>query len=162
MGYTTRFTGRITIEPPLNAHEITYLRKFAETRRMHRERGPYFVDGTGVFGQNRDPDIIDLNRPDPTQPGLWCQWVPTEDGGALVWDEGEKFYDAAEWMQYLIDHFLRDMAKARLHFVASGDSQFAKFAFNHVCNGTIEAQGEHPNDRWRLVVTDNVVTVEPS
>lgn len=161
MGYTTRFTGRITIEPPLNAHEITYLHKFAETRHMHRERGPYFVNGTGVFGQNRDPDIIDINRPDPTQPNVYCQWVPTDDGTALVWDKGEKFYDAAEWMQYLIDHFLRDGA------AASQDTdnrllQFFYFSFDHVCNGTIEAQGEDPNDRWRLVVTDNVVMVEPS
>ena len=40
------------------------------------------------------------------QPGLWCQWVPSSDGTEIAWDEGEKFYNYEEWMQYLLDHFL--------------------------------------------------------
>ena len=51
MGYTTEFDGSVSISPPLNAHEIAYLRKFAASRRMDRARGPYFVDGSGPFGQ---------------------------------------------------------------------------------------------------------------
>ena len=36
MGYTTEFEGSVSISPPLNAHEISYLRKFAASRRMDR------------------------------------------------------------------------------------------------------------------------------
>jgi hypothetical protein len=32
MGYTTEFAGSVSISPPLNAHEIAYLRKFAASR----------------------------------------------------------------------------------------------------------------------------------
>ena len=159
MGYTTEFAGRVDITPPLNPFEIAYLNKFSQTRRMHRTAGPYFVDGNGSHGQDHDADVIDYNWADPAQPGLWCQWVPTQDGTALVWDEGEKFYRADAWMEYIIDHFLKPSAAAQRHFALTGDPQFAAFTFDHVCNGTIDAQGEDSGDRWQLVVTDNAVTI---
>ena len=70
MGYTTEFGGSVSISPPLNAHEIAYLRKFAASRRMDRARGPYFVDGSGPFGQGHDDDIRGFNKPPAGQPGL--------------------------------------------------------------------------------------------
>jgi hypothetical protein len=78
-------------------------------------------------------------------PGYWCKWVPSADGSTIRWNEAEKFYDADKWMAYLIDAFLRP---------------------DHVVNGSIEAEGEEPGDRWRLEVRDNAVyvirqTVEP-
>ena len=107
MGYTTEFDGRVSVSPPLNRHEIVYLLKFAATRRMDRTRGPYFVDGSGPFGQGRDDDIQNFNQPPTGQPGLWCQWEPTEDGTAIQWNGEEKFYDSADWMTYVIDTFLK-------------------------------------------------------
>lgn len=148
MGYTTDFKGQITIEPPLSQREIDYLTKFSETRRMKRKNGPYFVGGSGSYGQGRDADILAYNDPPEGQPGLWCQWVPTEDGSALEWNGTEKFYAGAEWMRYLIDHFLKPGAVTGIDFCD-----------DHVCNGVIEAQGEDPSDRWDLVVRDNKVTV---
>ena len=52
-------------------------------------------------------------------------------------------------MQYLIDHFLKPnaIAKDALPFLQA----------NHTLNGEIFAQGEEPDDVWKLVVTDNVV-----
>ena len=150
MGYTTEFSGSVTIDPPLNQEENDYLRKFSDTRRMHRKNGPYFVDGTGDFGQGRDADIINFNDPPPGQPSLWCQWVPSDDGTTIEWDGGEKLYCAEEWMAYIIDHFLKPgaEAKASLPFLQA----------NHVCNGDIEAQGEDADDRWLLRVRNNKVT----
>lgn len=152
MGYHTDFSGSIKVEPPLNAEEVAYLMKFAETRRMSRRNGPYFVDGGGFKGQVAADDVIDYNRPAQGQPGMWCQWVPTLDGTAIEWDGGEKFYDSTEWMQYLIDHFLRPgaAAKSALPFLQA----------NHVCNGLIDAQGEETTDSWQLIVTDNKVTTK--
>ena len=39
------------------------------------------------------------NTPPFGQPGLWCQWVPTDDGHALVWNGHEKFYRSSGWMR---------------------------------------------------------------
>jgi hypothetical protein len=63
MGYTTYFDGAVEIDPPLNDEEIEFLTKFAETRRMDRTKGPYYVDGGGFMGQKNEPDIINFNRP---------------------------------------------------------------------------------------------------
>lgn len=154
MGYTTDFTGSVRVEPALNAAEVAYLRKFNQSRRMAGSLGPYYVDRPGDFGQERTPDLYDYNQPPQGQPSLWCNWTPTEDGAAIEWDGGEKFHDADDWMAYLINHFLRSDAEAS----RSGEDQFAAFTFDHTVNGCIEAQGEDPDDLWRLIVTDNVVT----
>lgn len=154
MGYTTDFEGRIEIIPPLNAEEITFLREFNGTRRMHWKQGPYYIHKVEGeikdFGQAWDhPDVIDNNREATGQPGLWCQWKPTEDGTAIEWDGGEKFYHSVEWMQYLIDHFIGASPRAR---------PALQFLRSHVLNGEIEAQGEDRNDRWKLVVKNNVAS----
>jgi len=157
MGYTTEFTGDAFIEPPLNEAEQAYLQRFAETRRMLRSDGPYFLCES-EFGQERRFDVIDYNTPPEGQPGLWCQWIPYKskhtpswDGKSLVWDGNEKFYYAAEWMVYLIDHFLRPGAKAE------GQPGFEDFTFDHIVNGEIFAHGEDSEDVWKLVVKDNIV-----
>ncbi len=145
MGYTTFFKGSIDIEPPLNVDEINYLTAFSHSRRMKRDQGPYYVgsEEDGVLDYNRSPDC---------QPGLWCQWIPCEDGKSLVWDEGEKFYESALWMAYVIDHFLAPDAIAK----QANPAEFAKFV-PHTLNGEIEAVGEDPDDRWLLEVVDNTV-----
>lgn len=152
MGYHTEFFGSVRVEPPLNDAEIEYLHKFNQTRRMKRTTSPYFVDGDGYMGQECDSTVIDYNRPHDGQPGLWCQWVPSEDGAFIEWDGCEKFYDSVEWMQYLIDHFLKPgaLAKSELPFLQA----------NHVLNGRIRAEGEDGDDRWVLIVTNNAVTTE--
>jgi hypothetical protein len=164
MGYTTTFTGRVTVVPPLNPQERDYLTRFGGTRRMHRGKGPYFVGGGGFAGQDIEPDVIAGSDPPPGQPSLWCQWVPSEDGATIGWDEEEKFYEAELWLAYLIDTFLgadavlaRELADPVPGRVYPED--FAHFTFDHVLNGVIEADGEEPDDRWRIEVRDNVVHV---
>ncbi len=157
MGYTTEFWGEIEIEPPLNEEEIAYLKKFSDTRRMNRGKGDYFVDGTDAFGQGQDKDIIDYNASPPEQPGLWCNWIPSVDGTSIEWDGGEKFYSPAQWMWYIIWHFLSPNPIAKIRH----PEQFA-FLEGHVCNGEIDAQGEDGDDRWKLIVIDNVVSVQDS
>lgn len=173
MGYTTDFSGEVEVVPPLNDAERDYLTRFNHSRRMARDRGPYYAQPGDNFGQGgwsnerkTDPqtsDVTEYNGPPAGQPGLWCQWTPTEDGSAITWDGGEKFYDSAEWMVYLIDHFLKPGAVVQ-GLIASHDDHvtdeaFASFTFDHVLNGTIDAQGEESDDRWQLVVTDNRVAV---
>lgn len=156
MGYTTEFEGHVTIEPPLNEHEVSFLKDLAETRRMNRTRGPLFVKGTGYAGQGRDEDVIDFNSPHPDQPGLWCQWEPVDDG-TIEWNGAEKFYASEEWMGYIAILLGRGgQSYVRDHI--DEDDRLQYFTNDHVLNGVIDAQGEEAADRWRLVVEDNVVT----
>ena len=153
MGYTTDFDGKIDIVPPLNEKEIEYLSKFADSRRMNRENGEYYVGGTGMLGQGDDEDIIDYNTPPSSQPSLWCQWIPTDDGTAIVWDGNEKFYESPQWMKFLIEHFLKPDS------IAKKTNKHFSFLQGHILNGEIYAQGEDGDDCWILKVTDNKVSV---
>ncbi len=153
MGYTTEFEGVVTIDPPLNEKEVEYLNKFSETRRMVRRNGPYYIGGKGDFGQAREEDVIDYNKPPDGQPGLWCQWVASNDGTTIEWDFGEKFYHAAAWMEYIIEHFFGSDP------IAKQDNEHFDFLQGHTINGTIEAIGEERDDLWKIVVTDNKVEV---
>jgi hypothetical protein len=125
MGYTTYFNGEIAVSPPLNEEEIYYLGKFNTYTDYAAEAEE------AIYG--------------------WCQWVSTADGSAIVWDEGEKFYDSVYWMQFIIDHFLKPDGHAK------GKPGFEAFTFDHVCNGVIYAEGEDSDDRWALRVKDNDV-----
>jgi len=157
MGYTTEFEGRINVDPPLSPQEIKYLNKFSETRRMNCKQGPYYVGRSGFMGQDdTDRGIINFNTPPEGQPSLWCQWIPTEDGSAIEWNGAEKFYNGAEWMAYLIEHFIGQNPKAK------GLKRDGKVPClcKHTLNGTITAQGEDANDAWLLHVRQNRITVE--
>lgn len=159
MGYNTRFDGRVVVTPPLNPREISYLTRFAQSRRMLQTEGPYYVGGGSPWA----PDVLDSNRPPEDQPGLWCEWLPTDDGTAIVVDEEtEKFYDADRWMLYLIVTFLGPEATVARELqdpVPGRDypEELAHFTFDHVLNGVLEAHGEYEEDVWRLIVRDNQV-----
>jgi len=143
MGYTTEFEGVIKVTPPLSVEEINYLNMFSDSRRMEREAGPYYV------GDGED-DVIEHNSPPKGQPGLWCQWIPTEDGSGIEWDGSEKFYHAELWMQYLIDHFFGSDAIAKQVNPDASD-----FLHPHSFEGIIEAFGEEREDVWRLRIDES-------
>lgn len=161
MGYSTDFTGSFELDKPLTDEHREYLEKFNYTRRMARDaakaellpdpvrqavglpigtQGGYFVGAEGTAGQHSEASILDYNNPPQGQPGLWCQWVPSEDGEEIMWDEGEKFYDYVSWLEYIIEHFLAP--------------------WGYVLNGEVEWSGEDREDIGLLVVVDNVVTVK--
>jgi len=130
MGYTTTFTGSIRVEPALTTAEAQFLLDFS--RSDH--------DG------------------EPKAPGKHCDWVPAEPildgfGFATIEHNGsEKSYDAVEWLQFLIDEFLKPGS--------SGGPQGGLLTRDHVLDGVIEANGEEHGDYWRLVVKSNAVTRE--
>lgn len=104
------------------------------------KQGAYFVGGGGDFGQANDASVIDGNAAPSGQPGLWCQWVPTQDNNGIEWDGGEKFYDYVEWLSYIIEHFL--------------------MPWGYVLNGEVEWFGEDHSDRGKIVVANNVVSTK--
>lgn len=147
MGYTTDFRGKLAFDKPLTVKDKNYLEKFARTRRMARNvdakygvEGEFYVDGEGFMGQAQDSTVIDSNRPPKTQPGLWCQWIPTEDGMFLEWDGNEKFYKYVEWLEYLIEKIIEPRG--------------------YTLNGVIEWRGEDWNDTGTIIVTNNKVEVQ--
>jgi hypothetical protein len=161
MGYTTDFNGKFNLDKPLTPAHKNYLEKFAETRRMKRNRtkasqieditriaadlpigkeGAYFVGAKGMCGQDRDDSIVDYNTPPSGQPSLWCQWVPNNDGTAIEWDGGEKFYEYVDWIKYLIQHFIKP--------------------WGYTLNGEVEWFGESHDDRGLIVIDNNVVTTK--
>ncbi len=144
MGYTTDFHGEFKLNKKLDDKTFNYLVKFNETRRMKRDLpskygtdGEFYVDGGGMMGQDEEDSIMGYNKPPRTQPGLWCQWRPSDDGMSIVWDGGEKFYEYREWIVYIIQNFLAPQG--------------------YVLNGTIEYQGEEDDDCGSLIITDNVL-----
>lgn len=146
MGYTTDFSGQFNLNKQLSPKMQQFLKLFNETRRMKRNtdeafgvEGEFFVFGGGDFGQASEPNIINHNQPPSTQPSLWCQWTPTEDGMAIEWDEGEKFYSYTEWLVYLIHKILAPNG--------------------YVLNGVVEYSGEETGDVGEIVVVDNRVFV---
>jgi hypothetical protein len=110
--------------------------------------GGFFVNEEGLCGQGKETDrhpredraeagILEYNQPPAGQPGLWCQWVPNEDGTAIVWDEGEKFYHYIEWLEYMIDKFLRP--------------------WGYTLNGSVNWFGESSDDRGIIRVENNEI-----
>lgn len=158
MGYTTDFTGEITVTPPLNASEISFLYDFNNSRRVDRKSGPLVVSG-GPNPKYDDPDIRNYNNPPADQPGLWCQWEATNEGESIEWDGNEKFYYADLWMKYLVDNLFGPQARAYINQHVGEDPRLKDFTCDHVLEGQIQAQGEDPDDRWVLVVEKNVVKV---
>lgn len=43
--------------------------------------------------------IFKCDRPPRSQPGLWCQWGPRDDGAQILWVGSEKFYNYVDWLQ---------------------------------------------------------------
>lgn len=159
MGYSTEFFGSFSVSPPLTEKHITYLNAFSNTRRMKRnaeetsnrpdevraavglnvgDEGGYFVGESGFMGQNAGPDVISYNEPPRGQPGLWCHWVPSNDGAEIHWDDAEKFYFYTEWLAYLIEHFLEP--------------------WGYTVDGVVEWQGEDRDDIGKIVVENNMVS----
>ena len=62
---------------------------------------------SGDNGQAHDGSVVDYNAPPYGQPSLWCDWVPNEDGTEIRQNGREKFYCYVEWLNYLIEHFLK-------------------------------------------------------
>lgn len=125
------------------------------------DEGEYFVGESGFCGQDHGDDITDYNTAPSKQPGLWCHWAPSFDYDVvdeihqmspmdleayfkanglpkfIAWDESEKFYDYVEWLEYLIENFLKP--------------------WGYTLNGEVEWKGEDSSDLGKIVVEDNKV-----
>lgn len=151
MGYSTDFEGAFTLDKPLTVPQYNYLKAFAEVRHMKRNEKvaeslpdslrkkvglPVGYEGEFYVGDS-DNGIIDGNMEPSTQPGLWCKWVPTEDGDGIEWSGAEKFYEYIPWLKYIIKNFLQP--------------------WGLVLSGEVTWEGEDNKDMGKIVVVDNEV-----
>ena len=151
MGYTTIFEGKFELNKTLDGETYKLLKGLANTRRVKRnskileEFGFGNAEEFGVDGEfviegewNRmDPSVINYNEPPCTQPGLWLQWIPTTDRKGLIWNGGEKFYKADEWIGYLVESILKPRG--------------------YVLEGVVNAQGESEDDQWHIQIENNKI-----
>ncbi len=150
MGYSTDLFGEFEVSPALTAAHRDYLAAFSASRRRVREDSPELADdpkriavglplgdGCGYYVGAAAEYAGDCNTPPPGQPGLWCQWIPNDDGTAIVWDEGEKFYMYVDWLHYIVTHFL--------------------MPWGYTLNGECSWQGDESNDRGVIYVKDNQI-----
>lgn len=112
MGYTTDFRGYLETDKRLTDEQVEIINDFNEERHEPNTEIEY--------------------------PGYWCQWR-IDDEGRLVWDEGEKFYNYVEWLQFLIDNY------------------FKKWGVK--LNGSFAWYGEDNGDMGEIHVKDNNVKV---
>lgn len=145
IGYTTEFQNSFRLSAKLHPKLQDFLVRFSQTRRMKRNlpeelygtEGEFFCEDTENAGEDKTSDVIDQNEPPKTQPGLYCQWTPDEDGKTIGWDGGEKFDDYEEWLKYLIDKILEPNG--------------------YKLNGHVYWRGEDMLDIGTIVVRDNKI-----
>lgn len=162
MSYDMEFRGEFVVQPPLRPEHLAYLRAFNRTRHMKRDtavtaalddavrlaaglpvgdEGGYFVGDAGDWGRDVGEGILDYNTPPAAQPGILCNWTPSDDGTAIGWDGQRKFVDWEPWLCYLIEHFLKP--------------------WGYTVHGRVEWRGEEWLDVGVLRVRHNVVSVGP-
>jgi predicted DNA-binding WGR domain protein len=156
MGYTTNFSGKFKITPPMSVDHANYLRAFSDSRRTKRisylsqsspdplrnrvnlplgVEGEFIVNETG-WSYDRSNDV---NTPPKTQPSLYCQWTVTNDNSFLEWNGAEKFYEYVPWLNYIIENFMK--------------------RWNYTLNGVVAWHGENEKDGGVISIKNNDVKV---
>lgn len=117
-----------------------YTTDFDGTFKITPTLAPELKEVMQHFSETRRCTPQTPNDPPAGQPGLWCNWEPNEDGTEIRWNEAEKFYHYVDWLQYLIDTFLSPNG--------------------HLLNGEVTWEGESSDDLGKIIVVDNVMTVQ--
>lgn len=158
MGYNTNIIGHIEVQPPLSVVEQRYLTAFGQVRHIERPGGPYEVDPNPAASRGRDPALSTeaYNAIASGKPNYWCDWAPCWEGCCLVHSGKEKSYSMRDWLEYLIEHFLRPGAKGE----ASGSHWLEGFSFDHVLNGIVACCRNDTRELWLIRLEDNEVQEE--
>lgn len=114
MGYNNDFYGEFRINKPLDAETKALLKKIYDQ------------------GDNQAP-VSKYNQNS-------CGWIYDEINQSLVWDEGEKFNEYIEWIQYLVEQILMPRG--------------------YIVNGGVEWQGEERDDQGRILIEDNNIRIQ--
>lgn len=119
MGYSMLFDGMFTLNRPLTPEHKAILDELAQEEH--------------VPGMNGKP----LREARSGRPCVYCQWKPTPNGAAIMWDMEEKFYGWLEWLEYIIQRHLKP--------------------WGYILNGAVIWRGENGDDSGIIYVKDNRV-----
>lgn len=145
MGTTTFFKGDFKLNKKLDASTQAFINKLARSERLARHINPYkyglqgeFYVANEVFSEYVGEGEVIGQHPPATQAGLWCQWVVNEEGTAIQWDNGEKFYNSAYWISYILHRIL----------IPRG----------YTLEGIVNA--ESPDERYHIIIAGGKIKVE--
>lgn len=164
MGYSTRYLGYLTIDPPLNAAEASWLRCFTEWAGGPGGGEPYDVPDnpraawSAELAARREGSgqrfvVIEASADLPMGIG---DWSVSSDGMMITWQEQEKSNDARQVIDFLIQHFLVPGAHAQ----RSARPQFDEFTFDHRVSGVIAAEHGGSGELFLLHVVDGEIRHE--
>jgi len=155
MGYNTDFSGEFELDPPLSKEHAVYLLKFNDKRHDDEKESSIDPKPPGAWCQwipeasNKIvwcPECMKRSSHSYTSPRIEdgrcpkCTYqAPELIYDYIVWDEGEKFYGYVEWLEYLIEHFLKP--------------------WGHQLSGAVEWQGEDGQDRGVIHARNNRIQV---
>lgn len=144
MGYTTSFSGGLTIKPRLPDEYVKLFNEIAGKRNNSYGDGDEGSFDHLMFGNLGRPGPSALGLEGPTGvPACWCQWELDQDAEhtLLQWDGGEKFYEYAKWLAFCLAVIKKDFPRSKFE-------------------GTIEWQGEDDNDVGRLSLSEGGTVIE--
>ena len=108
MGYTTTFYGKFKLSRKLTDEEFTILINFSNASHNHIDH-----------------------------PNNRCSWAPSLDGKNFEWNGVEKFYNAIEWLEFVIDKFFEP--------------------WDILLNGDVKWKGEDENDKGIISIKDSII-----
>ena len=120
MGYDTTFDGSFTITPTLSEEHKAAPEDLADEEHDLNAEG-------GMPTHERSSG----------RACAYCQWRPTSDGRAIVWDGGEKFYGWLEWLECLVEERLKP--------------------WGYILNGEVRWRGEDLKDAGVIYVKNNEI-----
>lgn len=164
METTARYTGALTIEPPLNKDEVKALTAFFGSRRILTQGGP--LDCRRL--PNFHPEVINMAAQPEGQPGEWCDLTVSEDGKALSWNGSDHTdRNLHEWITWVINYLLKPGAQYDIRergfdlSAMSDDNLLRSFTFDHYVDGELTGTAAEADGVWRITVKDNVVSTSP-
>lgn len=144
MAYSIDYVGHIKVTPPLNEAEFSYLTAFCESTHEFG-MGKYDVSDN-PRAPHPDGGARVLERPKDL-PDVFCPWLPSCAGRCLVIpDDGSDRRDAAVWLQFLVDHFLKPGG----HASRTGIDEFASFTFDHSLDAVVAAHRSDSGALWLI------------
>lgn len=159
-----KYTGALTIEPPLNKDEVKALSAFFGSRRILTRGGP--LDCRMLPPSH--PDVIDIAEQPEGQPGEWCDLAVYDDGTTLSWNGSDHTdRNLHEWIIWLINYLLKpgaeyDIRERSFDLSQVGDDNLLRsFTFDHYVDGEITGTAAEADGVWRITVKENVVSTAP-
>ena len=157
MAYDTHYLGHIQVRPALNEAEFSYLTAFAEKLHEVGTGALYDVPDNPLAPRENAQEGWRVIERREDVPDAVCSWTPSCHGECLVIrDDDGQHRQAARWLQFLYDHFLRQGGLAE----ESGMEEFGEFTFNHTLDAVVAAHRSDSGELWLIRPEGDLIVEE--